>query len=219
MRSFEVTPSQSREARRELGLSQMDVATAIGVNRAYISDFENGSTSRLTKGQVRKLREFFEAQIEEARSSGEEIEITFGDDEKGGAPTAKVEDFVGKRFIFEISQDVSEETYRATLAAQKENRRRLAELLAQPVERETAVFSSGELSEATLQTLRDAFSLATANELMTLSLCGWPEAGLRAGDLSIVSDTVLSLVVENSRDVFAKAGLIAGANLEKGSVQ
>lgn len=40
-----LTPEQSRRARREFGLSQADVAAVIGVNRVYISDFENGGST------------------------------------------------------------------------------------------------------------------------------------------------------------------------------
>lgn len=75
-----ITPTQSREARRELGISQADVAGAISVNRVYVSDFESGNLIRLTNAQLRKLRAFYEGKIEEARANGDEILVTFGDD-------------------------------------------------------------------------------------------------------------------------------------------
>lgn len=76
-----ITPTQSREARRELGISQADVAGAINVNRVYVSDFESGNLVRLTKAQLRKLRAFYETKIDEARTNGDDIMVVFGEPE------------------------------------------------------------------------------------------------------------------------------------------
>lgn len=67
-----ITPDQCRAARRELGLSQADVSAETGVNRVYVSDFENGGTNRLTAGQKRKLAVFLKAKYQEALDAGED---------------------------------------------------------------------------------------------------------------------------------------------------
>lgn len=79
-----ITPTQSREARRELGISQADVAGAINVNRVYVSEFESGNLIRLTNAQLRKLRAFYENKIEEARANGDDIAVVFGEDSDNG---------------------------------------------------------------------------------------------------------------------------------------
>lgn len=67
-----ITPAQSREARRELGVSQADVAGAVGISRPYLSDFESGNLIRLTKNQLRKLRSHYEEKINAAKEAGED---------------------------------------------------------------------------------------------------------------------------------------------------
>lgn len=74
-----ITAQQSRDARRELSLSQADVTKALGFNRQYLSEFETGFSKRLTDAQLKKLRTFYETKIAEANTNGESITITFGD--------------------------------------------------------------------------------------------------------------------------------------------
>jgi len=109
-----IIPSQSREARRELGISQADVASAISVNRVYVSDFESGNLIRLTNAQLRKLRAFYEVKIEEARANGDEIDLAFGEKEAETA-TPRIETFSAKQFAFPVGKDVSDEVIAATL--------------------------------------------------------------------------------------------------------
>ncbi len=76
-----ITAQQSRDARRELGLSQADVTNALDFNRQYLSEFETGFSTRLTNAQLKKLRTFYEEKISEANNNGEGITLTFGKDE------------------------------------------------------------------------------------------------------------------------------------------
>lgn len=73
-----ITAQQSRDARRELGLSQADVTKTLGLNRQYLSELESGYTTRLTNPQLKKLRAFYESKIAEANKNGEGITLTFG---------------------------------------------------------------------------------------------------------------------------------------------
>lgn len=73
-----ISAQQSRDARRELGLSQAEVAKSIDINRQYLSEYETGFSKRLTDGQLKKLRSFYESEIHKANESGEKISITFG---------------------------------------------------------------------------------------------------------------------------------------------
>ena len=59
-----ITAQQSRDARRELGLSQADVTKALNFNRQYLSEFETGFSKRLTDAQLNKLRTFYESKIQ-----------------------------------------------------------------------------------------------------------------------------------------------------------
>lgn len=54
-----ITAQQSRDARRELSLSQTDVTKALDLNRQYLSEFETGFSTRLTNAQLKKLRKFY----------------------------------------------------------------------------------------------------------------------------------------------------------------
>ncbi len=76
-----ITAQQSRDARRELGLSQADVTKALELNRQYLSEFETGFSTRLTNAQLKKLRAFYEDKITEANANGEDITLTFGEPE------------------------------------------------------------------------------------------------------------------------------------------
>lgn len=202
-----ITPAQSREARRELGLSQADVAGAIGVNRVYLSEFESGNLVRLTKVQLRKLRAFYEAKIEEARDNGEAIEITFGEAEPE-VLAIRAETVSAKQCTFPIGKEVSEEVVSATLATIGEIDKKLVSLLNTVAAREQALFGQGEFTEETLAAFREAFSLLACNYLLIRSVGGWPEIGLSAANMNIGGNSLLAEVVSNVSDYFKQAGLI-----------
>jgi DNA-binding XRE family transcriptional regulator len=73
-----ITAQQSRDARRELSLSQAEVAKALDLNRQYVSEMETGFSTRLTNTQLKKLRTFYEDKIAEANAKGAQISLTFG---------------------------------------------------------------------------------------------------------------------------------------------
>ena len=153
-----ITAQQSRDARRELGLSQTDVTKALDLNRQYVSEFETGFSTRLTNAQLKKLRAFYEEKITEANNNGEDIAITFGLADADKAP-ATLESFTAKRITFPVADEVSDETFNSTLNTISENDKLLVGLLTSTVVRDRAIFGSGELSQITLQALREAFSL------------------------------------------------------------
>ena len=207
-----ITPTQSREARRELGLSQADVASTVGINRAYLSDFESGNLIRLTKGQLRKLRTHYEGKIAAAKAAGDEIEIAFGD----SAPevvTLRIESVTGKKLVLGSSNDVSDEVVSSVMATIADNDKELAGILNSIATRDQAIFGEGGLSEETLGNLRQAFSLLAGNYLLVRSIGGWPEIGLSAANMNIADNSLLQLVIQNAEQQFIQAGLI-GSNEE-----
>lgn len=206
-----ITPDQSRQARREFGMSQADVAEATGLKRQYLSEFESDTAQRFTASQLRKLRAFYEAKLAEAREAGEDIELTFGGETReaeSSSPVGSVETVKAKRFHFPVDDAVSDETLSAVLASIRTNDRKLAGLLAQEARRDDGFFGSGGLTEDTLQALRDSMSLLACNYLMVRALGGWPDVGLSAATENILGNTVLSAIIDSARDTFEAAGLI-----------
>lgn len=203
-----ITPNQSREARRELGFSQADVATAVGINRAYLSDFESGNLIRLTKSQLRKLRGHYEDKISAAKEAGDDIDITFGEAEQETLPI-RVEQVAASQCVFPIGKGVSEEAVASTLATIAEIDKKLSSLLNSVADRESAFFGPGEFSEKTLAAFREAFSLLACNYLLIRTVGGWPEIGLSAGNMSIADNSVLAELFNEVGPYFEQAGLIA----------
>ena len=103
---------------------------------------------------------------------------------------------------------ISDETLSAVLTSIRTNDRKLAGLLAQEATRDEGFFGSGELTEETLQALRDSMSLLACNYLMVRALGGWPDVGLSAATDNVLGNTVLSAIIDSARDTFEVAGLI-----------
>lgn len=202
-----VTPDQSRQARRELGLSQADVETGTGLKRQYLSEFESGTSNRFTRSQLRKLVEFYSAKIDEARAAGDEIEVTFDDDEPA-QPVPTVDVAKVKRFHFPVDDAVPDEVVDSVLSAIRINDRKLADVMIQEAVRDDGFFGSGDFTEKTLQALRDALSLLACNYLMVRAVTGWPEIGLSASRDSIADNTVLSAIIGSVQEQFEAAGLL-----------
>lgn len=209
----QITAQQSRDARRELGLSQADITNALGFTRQYISEFETGFSTRLTNAQLKKLRAFYEDKIKQANANGEDITITF-DTPAVETPAAKVETSTSKRITFPVDDKVSDATFTATLNTIHANDKTLASLLSSASERDAGIFGDGELTESTLLKLRESFTLLSANYLMLRAITGWPELGLSASNDSIADNTVLALMMNEVQASFGKAGLSAEKPIE-----
>lgn len=175
-----LTPNQCRDARRELGLSQSDVAGAVGINRVYLSDFENGGTNRLTSGQQKKVVEFFLARQEEAREAGEEINLTFGDQDAPSPgkpvidPLAQHEG-VARALLsirhFSIDPRLGDEQVAALLDRMEANDQRVKGLLTEKVDRRRFEDSWAEPTE---ENLRAIFGALAENQLIFRQLQGRP---------------------------------------------
>lgn len=196
-----ITAQQSRDARRELGLSQADVTKALDINRQYLSEFETGFSTRLTETQLKKLRTYYESKIAEANENGEEITLIFGELEPE-PPTIAIENHRTKRLTFQISDEVSDVTLNSTLEVINDNDDELIELLSTTVTREDALFGKGVLSEASLEALRRSFTLLSTNYLLIRTLTGWPKLGLTASNLTPANDSVLGLMIDNTYEWF-----------------
>lgn len=210
-----ITAQQSRDARRELGLSQADVTKALSLNRQYLSEFETGFSTRLTNAQLKKLRSFYEDKIAEANSNGEDIALTFGETESNSSP-ASIETHPTKRLTFQVEDTVSDETFNSTLNTINQNDKLLVELLTAKVIRDDAIFGVGELSQSTLEALRESFSRLAANYLLIRSLTSWPKLGLSASNINPATDSILGLVIGEVNESFQKSGLIAAQSAPKG---
>ncbi|CAG4883712.1 conserved protein of unknown function [Georgfuchsia toluolica] len=207
-----LSADQSRQARKEFGLSQADVAEATGLKRQYLSEFESETAQRFTSAQLRKLRTFYENKLEEARAAGEEIELTFGDAEE--TPAASIEAVKAKRFFFPVADEVSDETLASTLANIRANDKKLAESLATLAERESSLFGEGDYTEEVLQAIRESLSLLAANYLQVRAIGGWPEIGLSASNDKLSGNDVLAAIIASMTDNFAAAGLLGSAAVE-----
>lgn len=202
-----ITAQQSRDARRELSLSQADVTKSLELNRQYLSEFETGFSTRLTNAQLKKLRTYYENKITEANANGEGITLSFGTTEAEKLP-ATVETYNAKRLTFQVSDEVPDETFASTLKTIGENDKLLTELLTSTIVRDDALFGTGELSQTTLEALREAFSRLAANYLLIRSLTSWPQLGLSASNINPATDSVLGLVMGEVNESFLKSGLL-----------
>jgi len=183
-----ITADQSRAARRELGLSQADVSTAVGINRQYISEYETGYSNRITSAQQRKLRAYYEAKIQAAVDSGEEISLAFGDPDATGdtqqlaetnAAPASVEPLTDPEGVqravlairhLAIDPSVTREQIVAILEKIEANDREAEELLQAKAER--GVFD--DWSDDTDAMLKGVFGLFAANYVLLRHLQGRP---------------------------------------------
>lgn len=202
-----ISAQQSREARRELGLSQSDVTKTLDFPRQYLSEFETGFSTRLTSSQLKKLRTFYEEKAEEANENGGEVILDFGETEESNESTER-DTYPVKRVSFAVSDEVSDETFNSTLSTIDTNDKKLVELLSSAAVRDSAIFGEGELTEPTLEALRESFSLLAANYLLIRSISGWSQLGLSASNINPAMDSVLALIVGEVSESFANAGLI-----------
>lgn len=215
-----ITADQSRQARREYGLSQADVAEATGLKRQYLSEFESDTAQRFTISQLRKLRTFYEGKLTEAREAGEQIDLAFGSEDTAPETIAPaIETVKAKRFHFPVDDSVSDDTLAAVLATIRANDRKLSDLLAQEVVRDESLFGSGDFTEETLQALRDSLSLLACNYLMVRTVSGWPEIGLSASNDNIAGNQVLSAILDSMREIFEAAGLIGKTAGEANNIE
>lgn len=141
-----ITPDQCRAARRELGLSQADVAAETGLNRVYISSFEQGGTERLTENQQRKLAGFLKIKHQEALDNGEDIRLTFGEHEDPEDDTTKSCAALRSAQIsclhFAISPDIPKPDLLKIIRQMEDNEARLGELLGKDA-KEAGLFGMG----------------------------------------------------------------------------
>lgn len=165
-----ITPTQCRTARRELSLSQGDVAAATGLNRVYISDFENGGTNRLTTGQQKKLVEFFKGKLEEAQDNGEELDLTFGQTEDTAAADLKESPALRSTAIaclhFAISPDIPAPDVLKIIRQMEENEARLEELLSKEA-KEGGLLTFGQWDGETETDLQEAIATMAANFVLS----------------------------------------------------
>jgi transcriptional regulator with XRE-family HTH domain len=207
-----ITPDQSRSARRELGISQADVASALSLNRQYLSEFENGHTSRLTSNQLRKLRSFYEEKISEAKAHGEEIELEFGESQQSDKPFAELETFTAKRFTLSVADEVPIDVMGKALDSVQQNDARLAVLLEQQVSRDEGLLGSGEFSEETVEALQEVFALLSLNYVLYRMLSGWPALKLAAS--SEAPQTLRDVIFDTYRERLEAVGLVNAETAE-----
>lgn len=223
-----ITPDQSRQARREFGLSQADVAEATGLKRQYLSEFESDTAQRFTASQLRKLRTFYEGKLADATAEGEQIDLSFGDEDpapESPDTAGSVETVKAKRFFFPVADEVTADTLAAALATIRANDKKLSELLPMMAEREDALFGEGDYTEEVLQAMRDSYALLAANYLLVRAVGGWPEIGLSASGEKLVGNDLLGAIIANAEETFVQAGLLAqpgkesDAETKQGGVQ
>jgi len=200
-----ITAQQSREARRELGLSQTDVSKALDLNRQYLSELETGFSTRLTASQLNKLRTFYEEKIAEANTKGERIEITFGEDSPPPFEPSKVEHFNSRRLTIPIADNIALETLATSLQMIKDNETRIAALLDQPAERNGGFMGAGEFTSACKENLQEIYGLLSLNSVIYLSLGGSSVLNIPPGTESL--ESLRDIVFESFKPQLETAGL------------
>lgn len=215
-----ITADQCRTARRELGLSQADVANAVGINRQYVSEFETGYSNRITAAQLRKLRAFYESKIQEAIADGEEIALTFGEPDTpeenqktATSPTPLQAAAAAPYRFWPVYLEVDQPIAIKVLGMMQDNDARIAVLLQQSAEKDDGFLGDGEFTEGTKDALQETFSLLSLNYALLRSLSGWPALGLTpsAEDPQTLRDVIFSTFQAQ----FEEAGLILNQDLDE----
>jgi len=128
-----LSSEQAKEARLALGLSQGRVATKLGINRSYVSQYESG---RYLFGdeQLAAMREFYE-------SAGFEFHQEEDDETGRGGDSGR-----GIRLMdgFVVPPSVSEDEADRILSEYAENARRICELAGRQVQRDFLGFLDEE---------------------------------------------------------------------------
>lgn len=202
-----ITAQQSRDARRELGLSQADVTKALDLNRQYLSEFETGFSTRLTASQLKKLRTFYEEKITEANANGEKIELTFGEDSPPIQEAPKIEHFSSKRITIAVADDVPLEVLATSLDLIRDNDIRIAELLDHQAERDDGYLGSGDFTASSKEDLQEIYGLLSLNYIIYRSLGGWPALMIPPSKDSLAS--IRDIVFTSFKPQLEAAGLIA----------
>lgn len=187
-----ITAQQSRDARRELGLSQADVTKALDLNRQYLSEFETGFSTRLTAAQLKKLRAFYESKIEEANASGESISLTFGEPSPNDPKSSLNPDDIKTTMLavrhLSVDHNLSNEQIADILARISDNDKEASEALSQKANH--GAFSNWD--DHTTESLRKVFGLFAANYVLMRHLQGRPmvvlEQPIDEKDIQSVSD-------------------------------
>ncbi|OIQ92426.1 hypothetical protein GALL_256470 [mine drainage metagenome] len=209
---YALTRAEFDEALIRLRLNVSEVSRETGISRSYCSEFRNGDR-HLRPEHLAKLKDYFE-------SKGLVFEYNSPKHEEPDAEILKAaaETFSPKRMTMQVSDAVSDETLLSTFKTMAENDDHLVKLLTTTIVRDEALFGTGELSEETLEGLRESFSLLAANYLLMRSLMGWPQIGLIASNINPATDSVLGLIMNQAIESFKSAGLITEPQTENEEV-
>lgn len=209
-----IAPDQSRQARREFGLSQADVAEATGLKRQYLSEFESDTAQRFAASQLRKLRTFYESKLIEARNAGERIDLSFGEEDpasssapQGITPHPRLVAVQSVRFCFPLSDNVPDDVVAKVMDQIEEGDARLLALFKEQIKREDGFFSEGEFTDDFTALLQEAFSILASNYVLSRMLRGWTAFGVKP----VTEDpkTLRDVLAETFGPILTDAGLFA----------
>jgi transcriptional regulator with XRE-family HTH domain len=217
-----ITHDQSRQARREFGLSQADVAEATGLKRQYLSEFESDTAQRFTSSQLRKLRTFYEAKLIEARDAGERIDLGFGEENpasgstpQGITPHPRLVAVQSVRFCFPLSDNVPDDVVAKAMDQIEEGDARLLALFKEQIKREDGFFSDGLFTDDFTALLQEAFSILASNYVLSRMLRGWSAFGVKP--VTEDPQTLRDVLAETFKPILVDAGLVSQSADEVGA--
>ncbi|MGN8159490.1 helix-turn-helix domain-containing protein [Salinisphaera sp. SWV1] len=157
MQTAILTPSQSRDARDQLALSQGRVAADTGVSRAYLSQFECGKLA-LRSAELKLLREFY-------ASRGVEFMLAPADDPAEPGPSGpRVRD--GFLIPDTLTRDEADDLLNMLVENDEQARKRLM------ADAPNDSVLPGKNMRASAREAREAINLMARNWLLVLRLHG-----------------------------------------------
>lgn len=197
-----LTKEDFEEALIELRLSVSEVSRETGIPRHIVSHFRNYGDG-LKPEQSAKLRDFFE-------SSG----VEFTDEEETEpasnssvtSPNPRLDAALKVEHFFPISNAIPDNVIGNAMDIMEEADARLLVLLKTKIERESGIFSEGELAEETKAALQEVFALMAGNYLVFRMLRGWRAFNVKPA--TEAPETVRDMIFETFKQHLLDAGLI-----------
>jgi hypothetical protein len=160
-----------------LRLSVSEVSRESGLPRRIISHFRNYGDG-LKPEQAAKLRDYFEAKgvefTEDNETTPERAANTQGEQSATiTSPSPRLDAGLKVEYFFPISNAIPDDAIGNAMDIMEEADARLLVLLKTKIERESGIFSEGELTKETKANLQEVFALMAGNYLVFRMLRGW----------------------------------------------
>lgn len=200
-----LTKEDFEEAIVTLRLSVSEVSRESGIPRHIVSHFRNYGDG-LKPEQTAKLRDYFESKGVEFDDEASEPDASETKTASISSPSPRLDADIKVEYSFPLSSNIPDETINNAMDIMDENDARLVVLFKTKIERDTGIFSDGDLTEETAAALQETFALLANNYLIFRMLRGWRALNQPPADENF--KTVRDMLMETFKQPLIDAGLI-----------